>query len=102
MQIDLIHPQYFISTEFDRNTTWRQVSSGAQMTTRGHFKPRLNTMLIVLKCQKVIILLFLLNKTLLAIRALIMSNLITVMLWKKFPLNKQIIAQLSQKDNYLC
>ncbi len=31
VQIDQIQPQYFISTEVDRNTPWRQVSSWTHM-----------------------------------------------------------------------
>ena len=31
MQIDLSRPQYFMSTEEDINTLWRQVSSGTLM-----------------------------------------------------------------------
>ena len=31
VQIDRSQPQYFISTEVDKNTPWRQVSSGTHM-----------------------------------------------------------------------
>ena len=31
VQIDLSQPQYFISTEVDINTPWRQVSAGIHM-----------------------------------------------------------------------
>ena len=39
VQIDLSQPQYFISTEVDRNTTWRQVSSGTHMVHQQRHVP---------------------------------------------------------------
>ena len=39
MQIDRSIPQYFISTEEDRNTPWRQVSSGTRMVHQQRYMP---------------------------------------------------------------
>ena len=37
--IDRSQPQYFISTEVDRNTPWRQVSSGTHMVHQQRHMP---------------------------------------------------------------
>ena len=39
VQIDRIQPQYFISTEVDRNTPLRQVSSGTRMVHQQRHMP---------------------------------------------------------------
>ena len=39
MRMDRIQPQYFISTEVDRNTPWRQVSSGTRMVHQQRHMP---------------------------------------------------------------
>ena len=39
VQIDQSQPQYFISTEVDRNTPWRQVSSGTNMVHQQRHTP---------------------------------------------------------------
>ena len=39
MQIDRSHQQYLISTEVDRNTPWRKVSSGTRMVHQQRHMP---------------------------------------------------------------
>ena len=39
VRIDRSQPQYFISTEVDRNIPWRQVSSGTHMINQQRHMP---------------------------------------------------------------